>query len=295
MPRHILLLVLGFCCIAQLSTADAVQIGILAKDGPARCLEVWGETAEYLKAKVPGRDFVIVPLAFDAVNTALEKGEVAFALVNPGLSLAARDRFGAEPIATLVGLRDGKAAASYGGVILTRADHPAIKALADLKGRSFQAVKKTSFGGWLAGWKELADNGIDPAKDIARLEFVDKHENVVLNVLNGKADAGTVRTDTLERMAGRGDIDLAEIRVLAAKNHAGFPFLCSTPLYPEWPLLRLKATDAGLAAAVAKALQAMTREDKAAMAAQVAGWGPPADYAPVAALLSTLGVAAGAE
>ncbi len=68
---------------------------------------------------------------------------------------------------------------------------------------------------------------------IVPLEFGGKHDNVVYAVQNGEVDAGTVRTDTLERMAAAGDIDMSEFKVINAQSTAGFPFVLSTTLYPR--------------------------------------------------------------
>ncbi|MEW8013200.1 MAG: PhnD/SsuA/transferrin family substrate-binding protein, partial [Candidatus Thiodiazotropha endolucinida] len=63
---------------------------------------------------------------------------------------------------------------------------------------------------------------------------------VVRAVLDGRADAGTVRTDTLERMAETGLIELERIKLLNPMPVADFPYRLSTRLYPEWPMAALK-------------------------------------------------------
>ena len=100
--------------------------------------------------------------------------------------------------------------------------------MADIRGKNFMAVKERSFGGWQMAYKEFLEQDIDPASDFASLVFGGKHDNVVYAVQNGEVDAGTVRTDTLERMGGSGrHRNLAEFKILAAKSHVGFPFVVS--------------------------------------------------------------------
>jgi twitching motility protein PilJ len=273
----------------QPAQAADYKVGVLAKDGAAKAKAAWQATADYLAQKLPGDTFTLVPLGFDEVYPAVEKNEVHFFVVNSSMFVTARDKHGAGAIATMVVSRQGKNSPAFGGVIFTRAKNAAINGLADLKGKSFMAVDAKSFGGWQMAQKALLDAGVDSTKDFTRLSFGGTHENVVLAVQNGDADAGTVRTDTLEGMAAAGDIGLEDFKVLNKQTHADFPFVVSTPLYPEWPMAKSSGTDAAAAAKVADALVAMKPDDKAAKDAKVAGWSKPLDYGPVEALQKTLG------
>ena len=149
------------------------------------------------------------------------------------------------------------------------------------------AVEQTSLGGFEMAWGELAVHGIDPWQDLS-LSFGGIHDAVVRAVAQGKVDAGTVRTDILERMAADGSVRLADFRVLNPQEDAEFAFLRSTPLYPEWPFSRLHHTDEDLAQRVAIALLQMPRDDPAALAGDYAGWTVPLDYQPVHRLLERL-------
>ncbi|MDA8085813.1 MAG: PAS domain S-box protein, partial [Nitrospiraceae bacterium] len=135
---------------------------------------------------------------------------------------------------------------------------------------------------------ELEKNGIAPTRDFSRLTFAGTHDAAVYAVLDGKADAGTVRTDILERMAARGKIDLKEFRVLGRKHYRDFPYLASTALYPEWPFAKLKATPDELSRKVALALFEMPAGSPAARRAGIAGWTVPLDYNPVLKLQKDL-------
>ena len=121
----------------------------------------------------------------------------------------------------------------FGGVVFCRSDRDDIKKLSDIKKKNFMAVKETSFGGWRMAWREFKDKGIDPHSDFAALKFGGTHDAVVYSVMLGEVDAGTVRTDTLERMVIEGKIKLRNFRVL--HEHGGkdvhLPFLHSTRAY----------------------------------------------------------------
>ncbi len=277
---------------ASVASAQEYKIGVLAKRGVAKAMAQWGNTAEYLNQNVPGDSFTIVPLDFDEVFPAVENKEVDFFLVNSSMFVTAKVKYGASAIATMINSRQGQALKSFGGVILTYVDRDDINSIADLKGKRFMAVKDSSFGGWQMAYKELLNQGLDPMQDFTSLQFGGTHDNVVLSVQNGEVDAGTVRTDTLERMAATGDIGLSEFKIVGAKSHEGFPFVVSTALYPEWPFAKCAGISDDAAARVSKALIAMTADSAAAKSAKIIGWSEPLDYAEVEDLQKKLKVGA---
>ncbi len=291
-----MVLLLAALCIPNASIAqDTVKIGVLAKNGPAKALSQWKATGEFLTAAIPGLKFEIVPLDFKDVNPAIEKGAVSFFLVNSSMFVEANVRYGAVAVATMINSRQGKPLKAFGGVIISTADNEEINALEGLKGKTFMAVSKSSFGGWQMAYKEILDAGIDPYADFSNLEFGGKHENVVLAVLNGAVDAGTVRTDTLERMAANGSIFMDDFKVINKQAHSGFPFACSTALYPEWPLARIASTPVDLSDKVVAALLKLKQEDRAAKDAKVVGWSAPLDYTAVENLQEKLKIGAYAQ
>jgi two-component system, LuxR family, sensor histidine kinase TtrS len=279
-------------CFSGNVNAGEYKIGVLAKNGAAKAMATWGPLGEYLTKSIPGDSFTIVPLDFDAVMPAIDKGEVDYFLVNSSMFVTMMVKYKSSAVATMINSRQGKPLKSFGGVILTYADRDDIKDLADIKGKKFMAVKGSSFGGWQMAYKEFKDNGIDPMTDFAKVEFGGKHDNVVYAVQNGSVDAGTVRTDTLERMAAAGDIDMAEFKIIAAKKYEDFPFVISTALYPEWPFAKTASTGDAEAKKVAEALLALKAEDPAAKSAKIVGWTQPLDYSGVEELQKILKVGA---
>jgi two-component system sensor histidine kinase TtrS len=269
---------------------DVVRIGVLSHRGDESTLKMWGPTAEYLEAAIPSRHFEIVPLDFNEVNPAVARGDVDFVLVNPGIYVNLEVKFRVSRIATLYNRRGDVPYNIFGGVIFNRSDHPEIQTLEDLRGRSFMAVDKTSLGGFQMAWREMKTKGIDPFEDLERLEFGGIHDRVVLAVRDGLVDAGTVRTDILERMALAGKIDLADFHIINPQQDPEFPFVHSTRLYPEWPFSKVAHTSDELAEQVAVALLQMPHDHPAALAGRYAGWSIPLDYQPVHDLFRELGL-----
>jgi two-component system sensor histidine kinase TtrS len=282
-------LLAGFSASAWTPAAPAdIRIGVLSHRGDAATRRIWTPTADYLTDALPGHRFRIVPLDFDEVDPQVAAAAVDFVLVNPGIYVNLEVRHRVSRIATMSNRVSAAQRNVFGGVIFTRADGGDIRDLADLRGRSFAAVDRTSLGGFQMAWGELDGVGIDPYKDFSRLHFAGIHDAVVLAVRNGAADAGTVRTDILERMAAAGTIAMGEFRILNPHDTADFPLVHSTPLFPEWPFSKVRHTPNDLAQQVAIALLRMMPDDPAARAGAYAGWTIPLDYQPVHRLLERL-------
>lgn len=270
--------------------AETLLIGVLAKRGSEETVRRWTPTAEYLNESIPGTRFSIVPLPFDAVQPAIQTGSVDFILVNPALYVALEAQGSASRIVTLRNRGPtGQGYTRFGGVVFTRRNRSDLTGLADLQGERLGAVEEHSLGGYLAALRELRRRGIELA-DLGALEFLDTHDAVVLAVLEGRLDAGTVRTDTLERMAAEGKIDIADVRVIEPQFHEGFDFRVSTPLYPEWPLASVPGHCNGICDQVAAALLQMPADSPAAKASELTGWTVPGNYQSVHDLLRELQV-----
>lgn len=255
-----------------------IKIGVLAKRGASKAMMKWKATGDYLSSKM-GEPVIIIPLKFTAIEPMVQSGKIDFLLANSAFYVEMEKKHGVKAVATLINSRDGKALETFGGVILVKADSP-IQTLADIKGKKFMCVKYSSFGGAQMAWRLLIDNGIDPKKDFKAFPEGKKHDNVVLAVKSGVMDAGTVRSDTLERMAGEGKIKMEEFRIINPISD-DFPFVRSTRLYPEWPMAALPHVSPAVASKLATALQTLAQTDPAAQKAKIVGWSKAANYGPV--------------
>jgi two-component system sensor histidine kinase TtrS len=276
---------------AAQARGTSVKIGVLAYRGADHALSTWTPTADYLSAQLPSYSFIIVPLKFEEINPAIKKGEVDFILANSSIYVELENYYGVTRIATMKNLSSVKGYITlFGGVIFTKANRSDISSLEDLKGKSFMGVDETSLGGWRVAWREFKAKGVDPYHDFAVLKFGRTHDDVVYAVRDGAVDAGTVRTDILERMTQDGKIQMRSFRILNAQKFEGFPFVVSTRLYPEWPFAKVKHTPAELAQKVVVALLNMPEKNPAAISANIAGWTIPLDYGPVHEVLKELRV-----
>ena len=268
-----------------------IKIGVLAFRGNQQAYKMWYSTAFYLQKNIPEYEFRIIPLTLDNIGSTVKNANVDFVLTNSASYADLESRYGITRIATLRNRRAGGVYTRFGALILTRADNDRIKSLNDLKGKSFMAVHPDAFGGWWMAWRELQQQQIFPTDDFSRLEFSGfPQDKIVYAVRDGEIDAGTVRTDLLERMAKDGKINLTDFRVLNEQVTENFPFAHSTRLYPEWPFSIVKHTTADLAQQVAIALLKMPENSPASLASKSAGWTVPLDYNSVHDLMKELGV-----
>ena len=114
----------------------------------------------------------------------------------------------------------------------------------------------------------------------------------------GETDVAFIRTDLLETMVADPSetVTLEQVKVLNLQTHALpsgiiFPFLASTPLYPEWPFgVNTHTVETPVSTAVIEALLALNSTSPAAKAGGYAGWQPALSYFDVRALQEELGV-----
>ena len=278
-------LLLGLMFTMTAGAEDEIKIGILAKRGTKTCLEKWSAMGSFLEKELNTK-VIIVPMKFDAIEPAVRDKKIDFVLANSAFYAVLEKRYGIKSIVSMINSNQGKSLNQFGGVILVRKDSP-IKTLEDLKGHSFMCVNYSSFGGGHMAWRLMLENGIDPQKDCSKFIEGNKHDNVILAIKAGVVDAGTVRSDTLERMEIEGKIKVSDFRVIHPIDD-DFPFLHSTRLYPEWPMAACAHVDPDLQSKMRSALKKITPESDAAKTSNTMGWTDSLDYSPVSECLTAI-------
>jgi phosphate/phosphite/phosphonate ABC transporter binding protein len=273
--------------MTSLLAETTVKIGVLAKRSSDITIKKYAATAAYLTQEVQEYNFEIVPLSFQELQESVAQEKIDFVLTNTMYYVTLESLYGISRIATLKNIHaNAQETTSFGAVIIVPASS-SITTFEELKGKRFGAVDALSLGGWVMAQRELQERHIFQ-KDFASFTFFGSHDKVVLAVCNGTIDAGTVRSDTLEKMQNEGLIDSSCYRVIEPKKYNGFPFLVSTRLYPEWPFAKLLHTPELLSNKVTIALLQMPTSSQAAIDAKIAGWTIPLDYTQVHELLQDL-------
>lgn len=259
---------------------ETVNIGVLAYDGKQRAIARWQPTANYLSEQIPTHSFRIKALSHEEFAHELNKNTLDFILTNPGHYVRLEAAYGATRITTFKANYDDQELTRFSSVIFSASDSD-IEQLEDLPGHRFAAVNQDAFGGFQLAQKALLETGIDALDELEIIWLGFPHSDVVKAVLEGRADAGTVRTGVLEHMVSKQELELTQLNILAARDSSSFPLLHSVDLYPEWPFATLPDTAPDLARSVAIALLKMTPNDPAAQAANGRGWTIPLDYSSV--------------
>ena len=285
--------------IAQVTQSDnsmlekeKFRIGVMAIRGKVQAVSKWGLHMDYLSQIIPDRSFELVPLAVDEVESAIANQDVEFVITNPGMYVNLEAKYGINRIVSLKNKRLGKAATEFGAVIFTKADRSDINEITDFKGKTFAGVSENAFGGWQMAWDIFLNNDVVPKNHLKKLDFLGTHDDVVKAVLNGEVDGGTVRTDTLERLAEAEVIRMEDFKIINPQtDDPNFEFVRSTPLYPEWAFSAIKGAPLELEEEIAKALLEMSVDSPAAKTAKIYGWTVPFNYRPVHELFIDLKVA----
>ncbi|PHQ25212.1 diguanylate cyclase [Marinobacter guineae] len=286
-----ILLVVIECLTATVASArEALTFGIFAYRPDNIIRERFEPLARYLSREV-GAEVRLVVLSQDNMNRAVAANELDFFLTNPShLLLIRSERSLTGVLATLVRRSGDQSTSSLGGVIFTGSQRQDINSLEDLRSKSIASPGMHFLGGYQTQVLELQDAGIDIRK-VNLIRFLGTHDRVVRAVLSGDADVGFVRTSILEQMAKANPDLFAQIKILNRQELAGFPYVVSTRLYPEWPLVALPHVNERVVRRVASALFSIEPDDEVAVAAGITGFSPPADYQSVEYLARTLRVA----
>lgn len=269
------------------------SVAVRAHRGIDVAVKSWTATVDVLNKQLSPHTFTLKPiLNLNELSDAAGRGEYDFVLTNPSSYVEIEQLYGAKALATLNNKRANTAQDSFGSVIFTHANNAGILKLKDLEGKTLMAVSKPAFGGWRVAWLEMLEQGFDPGKDLKALIFAKNRTQVevVWAVRDGKADAGVVRTDLLERLEAQGKIDMRYFRIINNKDVKTFPFFLSTKLYPEWAFAAMKSVPTELVQQVQQTLHVIASDSLAAKKGKYIGWAAPRDYTSVKQLMQKLKV-----
>lgn len=257
------------------AASEKVTIGVLAFRSKADTLKEWTPTAEYLTRAIPGYTFQILPLDYPQMRDAAANETVDFIITNSGHYVLLESKYHVSRIATMMKYKKGEWLKEFGSVIFTRADRSDINQPQDVAGHTVAAVDEDSLGGYSAPIYELEKNGVH--KNDYILHFTGMpHGKVVQAVLRKEADVGFVRSEVLEDLAAKNELDLNQVKIIHPLKIKDFPYMLSTALYPEWPIARMEHTSLDLADKVVVALLSKSRRNNP-QEGEI-GWTAPLEY-----------------
>jgi phosphonate transport system substrate-binding protein len=202
----------------------------------------------YLEAQTGLRIRQVFPDTFDEHMRMVGQGSIDISFSNPLIYVRMAEAYCTRAFARVI---EENGQERFRGEIIARADNPAVKTLADCRGKRWIAVDPASAGGYLYPLGHFLANGIQPA-DFSEIAFAPgpggKQEKVILSVFAGQYDIGSVREGALDVVADK--MDRSKIRVLAR-----------TQWYPGWVYSARAGLDPAKVAAVARALIALDNSE----------------------------------
>ena len=91
---------------------------------------------------------------------------------------------------------------------------PAIKTLADLKGKNVSFGSQSSTSGHLMPRSFLKQANIDPDKDFKRVAYSGAHDATIAAVAAGKVEAGALNISVWEKFLADGKVDASKVKVI---------------------------------------------------------------------------------
>jgi phosphonate transport system substrate-binding protein len=129
---------------------------------------------------------------------------------------------------------------------------PAIKTLADLKGKDVSFGSQSSTSGHLMPRSFLLQAGVDPEKDFRRVAFSGAHDATIAAVAAGKVQAGALNISVWEKFVADKKVDTSKVTVFY-----------TTPTYHDYNWTVHADMPAALREKVKQALLALSKDDPA--------------------------------
>ena len=124
---------------------------------------------------------------------------------------------------------------SEGSLFIVKEGRSDINSISDLKDKRAAAGRPTAFGMYLAAMGEIAADGYDPKTFFKSTQFYGlNRDQIIKDVLDGKADVGILRACYLEDAVNRKVVTTDQLKFINLKNDPEHICLHSTRLYPNW-------------------------------------------------------------
>lgn len=254
--RAILFLLLLSLFPANFYAQQTINIGVISVKPLDENQKIWLPLGKALKQKAPQYDFNITSYKQPQMLEQIAKENLDFAIVHPRAYVEIEMKYNATNVASIV-QKDplsGSKITKYGGVIATLSDRSDINELKDIKSKTVATIRKEGFATYLAPLDTLAHAGVELEKDCKML-FTEKSLKEVIQALRDKkADVGFFRSGYIEQMIQDGLVKENEFKVINAHKVKGYPYVISTPLYPEWAVAATTKADRNMVKTVVTAL-----------------------------------------
>lgn len=195
----------GFALAAQ--AQQVFRITAIPDESPTELARKAAPLAKYLERKL-GTKVEFTPVTdYAAAVEALVNKQVDLAWFGGFTFVQANQRSGGKIVPLVQREEDEK----FRSVFITT--DPAVKSLADLKGRNLSFGSQSSTSGHLMPRNFLLAAGVDPDRDLKRVAYSGAHDATVAAVASGKVDAGALNISVWEKLVADKKVDPAKVRV----------------------------------------------------------------------------------
>jgi phosphonate transport system substrate-binding protein len=203
-------LLLAFSLLATTLAAQGQQvfrITAIPDESPTELARKAAPLANYLSQKL-GVKVEFTPVTdYAAAVEALANKQVDLAWFGGFTFVQALQRSGGKAVPLVQREEDEK----FRSVFITT--DPAIKSLADLKGRNLSFGSQSSTSGHLMPRSFLMAAGVEPDRDLKRVAYSGAHDATVAAVASGKVDAGALNISVWEKLVADRKVDATKVRV----------------------------------------------------------------------------------
>ncbi len=194
----------------HLAAGEAVlRVSAIPDEAPTELQRKFAPLGKYLE-KETGMKVVFTPVSdYAAVVESLATKKLDLAWLGGFTFVQAKIRTNGTALPIVQREEDAKFTSKF-----ITAD-PAIKSLADLKGKTFAFGAPSSTSGSLMPRYFLQQAGLNPEKDFRNVAFSGAHDATVAFVAAGKAEAGVLNTSVWDKLVETKKVDTDKVRVFA--------------------------------------------------------------------------------
>jgi phosphonate transport system substrate-binding protein len=203
------------CAFAAVSSLPALadeavlRVSAIPDEAPTELQRKFAPLGKYLEAQT-GLKVVFTPVSdYAAVVESLATKKIDLAWLGGFTFVQAKIRTNGTAIPIVQRTED----AVFTSKFIT-AD-PAIKSVADLKGKTFAFGAPSSTSGSLMPRFFLQQAGLNPEKDFKNVAYSGAHDATVAFVAAGKAEAGVLNASVWDKLVEQNKVDPAKVRVFS--------------------------------------------------------------------------------
>jgi len=197
------------CCAVVAQAADTLRVSAIPDEAPTELLRKFEPLGKYLSKQL-GMEVKFVPVAdYPAVVESLASDRLDLAWLGGFTFVQVHLK---DPTATPLVQREQDA--QFTSKFITA--NPAVKSLADLKGKSFAfgSISSTS-GSLMPRYFMLKEDNIKPENYFSRVAYSGAHDATVAWVQAGKVDGGVLNASVWQKLVDAGKVDTSKVKVFA--------------------------------------------------------------------------------